>query len=158
MNNEAKPNVWARLESECNEESGSLNITQPDPTRPGREVSPPRDGKETTNSKKPKSVDRFFESQITMSAVLSAGGGLTAGDRSILTAINTGASSLSFVGSTFIVLCYCLFKELRKFSFKLVFYLALSVSFSKSKIKVDLGLFAESKKVIDCRICYAASS
>ncbi|XP_013641191.2 G-protein coupled receptor 1-like [Brassica napus] len=61
-----------------------------------------------------------------MSAVLTAGGGLTAGDRSILTAINTGASSLSFVGSTFIVLCYCLFKELRKFSFKLIFYLALS--------------------------------
>ncbi|KAL0697010.1 hypothetical protein Bca4012_064190 [Brassica carinata] len=61
-----------------------------------------------------------------MSLVLTAGGGLTAGDRSILTAINTGASSLSFVGSTFIVLCYCLFKELRKFSFKLVFYLALS--------------------------------
>jgi len=64
-----------------------------------------------------------------MSAVLTAGGGLTAGDRSIITAINTGASSLSFVGSAFIVLCYCLFKELRKFSFKLVFYLALSVSF-----------------------------
>jgi hypothetical protein len=61
-----------------------------------------------------------------MSAVLTAGGGLTAGDRSIITAINTGASSLSFVGSAFIVLCYCLFKELRKFSFKLVFYLALS--------------------------------
>ncbi|KAG2330372.1 hypothetical protein Bca52824_001552 [Brassica carinata] len=55
------------------------------------------------------------------------GGGLTAGDRNILTAINTGAPSLSFVGSTFIVLCYCFFKELCKFSFELVFYLALFV-------------------------------
>ncbi|KDP28016.1 hypothetical protein JCGZ_19096 [Jatropha curcas] len=40
--------------------------------------------------------------------------------------VNAVASSLSFVGSSFIVLCYILFKELRKFSFKLVFYLALS--------------------------------
>ncbi|KAK8623974.1 hypothetical protein V6N13_065333 [Hibiscus sabdariffa] len=47
-------------------------------------------------------------------------------DRRILTAVNSGASSLSFVGSGFIVLCYSLFKELRKFSFKLVFYLSLS--------------------------------
>ncbi|XP_073526058.1 uncharacterized protein [Phyllobates terribilis] len=53
-------------------------------------------------------------------------GGLTASDRHILTAVNTGASSLSLIGSTFIVLCYLLFKELRKFSFKLVFFLALS--------------------------------
>ncbi|PPS12454.1 hypothetical protein GOBAR_AA08187 [Gossypium barbadense] len=50
-------------------------------------------------------------------------------DRGILTAVNSGASSLSFVGSGFIVLCYSLFKELRKFSFKLVFYLSLSVIF-----------------------------
>ncbi|XP_057957755.1 G-protein coupled receptor 1 [Malania oleifera] len=53
-------------------------------------------------------------------------GNLTAGHRRILTTVNTGASSLSLVGSGFIVLCYLLFKELRKFSFKLVFYLALS--------------------------------
>ncbi|XP_051129391.1 G-protein coupled receptor 1 isoform X2 [Andrographis paniculata] len=53
-------------------------------------------------------------------------GSLTATERGILTAINTGASSLSLVGSGFIVLCYLLFKELRKFSFKLVFFLALS--------------------------------
>ncbi|KAB2627777.1 G-protein coupled receptor 1-like [Pyrus ussuriensis x Pyrus communis] len=53
-------------------------------------------------------------------------GGLTAYDRHVLTAVNAGAASLSFVGSGFIVLCYVLFKELRKFSFKLVFYLALS--------------------------------
>ncbi|KAJ4721880.1 G-protein-coupled receptor 1 [Melia azedarach] len=57
---------------------------------------------------------------------LAVAGILTAHDRRILTTLNTGASSLSFVGSGFIVLCYCLFKELRKFSFKLVFYLALS--------------------------------
>jgi hypothetical protein len=52
---------------------------------------------------------------------------LTAHDRRVLMAVNAGASSFSFVGSGFIVLCYVLFKELRKFSFKLVFYLALSV-------------------------------
>nr|XP_023872856.1 G-protein coupled receptor 1-like [Quercus suber]POE85320.1 g-protein coupled receptor 1 [Quercus suber] len=53
-------------------------------------------------------------------------GTLSAHDRHVLTAVSAGASSLSFVGSGFIVLCYVLFKELRKFSFKLVFYLALS--------------------------------
>ncbi|KAB1219864.1 G-protein coupled receptor 1 [Morella rubra] len=53
-------------------------------------------------------------------------GTLTPRDRGVLMAVNAGASSLSFVGSGFIVLCYVLFKELRKFSFKLVFYLALS--------------------------------
>ncbi|XP_044487651.1 G-protein coupled receptor 1 isoform X3 [Mangifera indica] len=56
----------------------------------------------------------------------SLAGSFTPHDRRILTAVNTGASILSFVGSSFIVLCYCFFKELRKFSFKLVFYLALS--------------------------------
>ncbi|KAF4375791.1 hypothetical protein CsatB_006375 [Cannabis sativa] len=55
-----------------------------------------------------------------------AAGALSAHDRQILTAVNAGAASLSFVGSSFIVLCYVLFKELRKFSFKLVFYLAIS--------------------------------
>ncbi|XP_011011699.1 PREDICTED: G-protein coupled receptor 1 isoform X2 [Populus euphratica] len=53
-------------------------------------------------------------------------GNLTAHQRWILMAVKGGASSLSFLGSSFIVLCYLLFKELRKFSFKLVFYLALS--------------------------------
>ncbi|KAG8381760.1 hypothetical protein BUALT_Bualt05G0006000 [Buddleja alternifolia] len=62
----------------------------------------------------------------TAQAVL---GNLTAAERGVLTAINTGASSLSLVGSAFIVLCYLLFKELRKFSFKLVFFLALSDMF-----------------------------
>lgn len=65
-------------------------------------------------------------------AAAAVAGSLTAHDRRILTALNTGASSLSFVGSGFIVLCYCLFKELRKFSFKLVFFLALSVTNSLS--------------------------
>ncbi|MED6209839.1 glycolytic proteins transcriptional activator gcr1 [Stylosanthes scabra] len=55
-----------------------------------------------------------------------AGVSLTAHQRNILAGVNAGASSLSLVGSGFIVLCYLLFKELRKFSFKLVFYLALS--------------------------------
>nr|GEX11444.1 G-protein coupled receptor 1 [Tanacetum cinerariifolium] len=48
------------------------------------------------------------------------------GERHILTAVNTGASTLSLLGSGFIVLCYLGFKDLRKFSFKLVFFLALS--------------------------------
>nr|XP_029145558.1 G-protein coupled receptor 1 isoform X2 [Arachis hypogaea] len=61
-----------------------------------------------------------------MASSAAVAGVLSAHDRQILTAVNTGASSLSFVGSGFIVLCYVLFKELRKFSFKLVFYLALS--------------------------------
>lgn len=61
-----------------------------------------------------------------MSATAQVVGNLTAHDRRVLTAVNAGAASLSFVGSSFIVLCYVLFKELRKFSFKLVFYLALS--------------------------------
>lgn len=66
-----------------------------------------------------------IDSMATVQAVV---GSLTASERGILTAINTGASSLSLVGSGFIVLCYLLFKDLRKFSFKLVFFLALSVS------------------------------
>ncbi|CAN6539579.1 unnamed protein product [Malus baccata var. baccata] len=61
-----------------------------------------------------------------MAATGQVAGGLTAYDREVLTAVNAGEASLSFVGSGFIVLCYVLFKELRKFSFKLVFYLALS--------------------------------
>ena len=71
-----------------------------------------------------------------------AGGALTAHQRRILTAVNAGASSLSFAGSGFIVLCYLLFKELRKFSFKLVFYLALSVRYSLS---LSLSLSLRSK-------------
>ncbi|WMV42119.1 hypothetical protein MTR67_035504 [Solanum verrucosum] len=62
-----------------------------------------------------------------MATVKAVMGNLTVAERQVLTAVNSGASSLSFVGSGFIVLCYLLFKELRKFSFKLVFYLALSV-------------------------------
>ncbi|KAJ0738087.1 putative GPCR, family 2, GCR1-cAMP receptor [Helianthus annuus] len=59
----------------------------------------------------------------TIQAVL---GNLTAGERQVLTTVNGGASTLSLLGSGFIVLCYLCFKELRKFSFKLVFFLALS--------------------------------
>ncbi|KAL4307738.1 hypothetical protein AHAS_Ahas16G0308300 [Arachis hypogaea] len=68
-------------------------------------------------------TDRFVR-MVASAAV--AGVSLTAHQRNILAGVNAGASSLSFVGSGFIVLCYLLFKELRKFSFKLVFYLALS--------------------------------
>jgi cAMP receptor-like G-protein coupled receptor len=49
-------------------------------------------------------------------------------DRDILDAVGTTAAALSLAGSSFIVLCYLLFRELRKFSFKLVFFLAVSVS------------------------------
>eukprot|EP00850_Spirogloea_muscicola_P016500 SM000134S26943 [mRNA] locus=s134:202027:204822:+ [translate_table: standard] len=52
--------------------------------------------------------------------------GLTPAQTRALTAANAAASSLSFAGSAFIVLCYLLFRDLRKFSFKLVFYLSLS--------------------------------
>lgn len=64
-----------------------------------------------------------------MATVQAVFGNLPASDRRILTAVNSGASSLSLLGSGFIVLCYLCFKELRKFSFKLVFFLALSVCF-----------------------------
>lgn len=67
--------------------------------------------------------------QFLMATLQAVLGNLTPSDRQILTAVNTGASSLSLVGSGFIVLCYLLFKELRKFSFKLVFFLALSDMF-----------------------------
>ncbi|GJN29371.1 hypothetical protein PR202_gb17594 [Eleusine coracana subsp. coracana] len=48
-------------------------------------------------------------------------------DRQVLDSVGTTAAALSLAGSSFIVLCYLLFRELRKFSFKLVFYLAVSV-------------------------------
>ncbi|XP_057851164.2 G-protein coupled receptor 1 [Cryptomeria japonica] len=56
-------------------------------------------------------------------------GDFTAGEKQILNALNVGLSALSLTGSAFIVLCYLLFRELRKFSFKLIFYLALSDMF-----------------------------
>jgi len=56
-------------------------------------------------------------------------GELTQAEKETLAAVNVGASALSFAGSAFIVLCYVLFRELRKFSFKLIFYLALSDMF-----------------------------
>lgn len=52
--------------------------------------------------------------------------GLSAAQTRALTGINVGCSALSFLGSGFVVLCFLLFRELRKFSFRLVFYLALS--------------------------------
>ncbi|KAJ3695783.1 hypothetical protein LUZ60_001160 [Juncus effusus] len=54
---------------------------------------------------------------------------LTASDRSVLVAVRIAVAALSLGGSAFIVLCYVLFKELHKFSFKLVFFLALSDMF-----------------------------
>lgn len=62
--------------------------------------------------------------------------GLTEAETRTLTHINVGASVLSFIGSAFIVLCYVCFKELRKFSFQLVFYLALSVRFEHGLLRL----------------------
>lgn len=70
------------------------------------------------------------------SLAMQTSGSFTVNERQILTSVNTAASTLSMLGSAFIVLCYVLFKELRKFSFKLVFFLALSVS---SPSKPDLN-------------------
>ncbi|VAI71735.1 unnamed protein product [Triticum turgidum subsp. durum] len=47
-------------------------------------------------------------------------------NREILDAVGTTAAALSLAGSSFIVLCYLLFRELRKFSFKLVYFLAVA--------------------------------
>lgn len=69
--------------------------------------------------------------------------------RQILDAVGTGAAALSLVGSSFIVLCYLLFRELRKFSFKLVFYLAVSVSgllgSLRSSVLLVLGLVVRTR-------------
>ncbi|KAK8942043.1 G-protein coupled receptor 1 [Platanthera guangdongensis] len=62
-----------------------------------------------------------------MAAASAPSGSLSLKDRHILSAVGATAAALSLTGSAFIVLCYIFFKELRKFSFKLVFFLALSV-------------------------------
>ncbi|WOL06535.1 G-protein coupled receptor 1 [Canna indica] len=67
--------------------------------------------------------------QAASTAVVSAAAGLSPADRQVLATVSAGAAALSLAGSTFIVLCYLLFKELHKFSFKLVFFLALSDMF-----------------------------
>ncbi|TVU12197.1 hypothetical protein EJB05_45830, partial [Eragrostis curvula] len=56
-------------------------------------------------------------------------------DRQILDAVGTTAAALSLAGSSFIVICYLLFRELRKFSFKLVFYLAVSLILVKALVE-----------------------
>ncbi|XP_039125622.1 G-protein coupled receptor 1 [Dioscorea cayenensis subsp. rotundata] len=61
--------------------------------------------------------------------VAEAPPGITAGERRVLAAVGSGSAALSLAGSAFIVLCYLLFRDLRKFSFKLVFFLALSDMF-----------------------------
>ena len=58
--------------------------------------------------------------------------GLTPAQTRALTRINVGASALSFAGTSFIVMCYILFKDLRTFPFKLIFYLSLSVRLANS--------------------------
>jgi hypothetical protein len=70
-------------------------------------------------------------------------------DRQILDAVGTGAAALSLVGSSFIVICYLLFRELRKFSFKLVFYLAVSVS-GLLELRCFSGVFGFEPLVVRC--------
>lgn len=100
-------------------------------------------------------------------ASIMAAGGFTPGERRILETVNIGASSLSLIGSAFIVLCYLLFKELRKFSFKLVFYLALSVMIATLSLSPPLlleitrySLFVTFSALflLSGRICSAVSS
>ncbi|KAG0571606.1 hypothetical protein KC19_VG026500 [Ceratodon purpureus] len=43
-----------------------------------------------------------------------------------ITGMTVGALALLFAGTAFIVMCYILFKDLRAFPFKLIFYLSLS--------------------------------
>ncbi|PKA65720.1 G-protein coupled receptor 1 [Apostasia shenzhenica] len=62
-------------------------------------------------------------------ATAPASGSLSVKDRQIVAAVGTTTATISLAGSAFIVLCYILFRELRKFSFKLVFFLALSDMF-----------------------------
>mmetsp|Transcript_14452 Transcript_14452/g.27767 ORF Transcript_14452/g.27767 Transcript_14452/m.27767 type:complete len:326 (-) Transcript_14452:100-1077(-) len=51
---------------------------------------------------------------------------LTNDQQKVLTALNVAFSSLSFAGSTFIIICFLSFRDLRKFSFQLVFWLSIS--------------------------------
>ncbi|KAL5200652.1 hypothetical protein ABZP36_021855 [Zizania latifolia] len=51
-------------------------------------------------------------------------------DRDIIDVVGISAATLSLAGSSFIVLCYHLFRKLRKFSFKLVYFLPVSVNVS----------------------------
>ncbi|XP_060673413.1 G-protein coupled receptor 1 [Ziziphus jujuba] len=94
-----------------------------------------------------------------MPMTVQSAGNLLAHDRGVLTAVVAGASSLSFVGSGFIVLCYVLFKELRKFSFKLVFYLALSdmlCSFFSMVGDPSKGLFCYAQEYSTHFFCVAS--
>ncbi|KAK8585923.1 hypothetical protein V6N13_050892 [Hibiscus sabdariffa] len=66
---------------------------------------------------------------------------LSVHDRRILTAVNSGASSLSFIGSGFIVLCYSLFKELRKTCF------AVSLTWSEIDRKVSFVMLRDTPRI-----------
>ncbi|KQK19126.1 hypothetical protein BRADI_1g46520v3 [Brachypodium distachyon] len=61
-----------------------------------------------------------------MAAAAAAAASQSLRNRELLDAVGTTAAALSLAGSSFIVLCYLLFRELRKFSFKLVYFLALA--------------------------------
>ncbi|KAK8930756.1 G-protein coupled receptor 1 [Platanthera zijinensis] len=90
------------------------------PTGPPELPHPPKAG---SNAKK-----EILDFQA-MAAASAPSGSLSLKDRHILSAVGATAAALSLTGSAFIVLCYIFFKELRKFSFKLVFFLALSDMF-----------------------------
>ena len=72
-------------------------------------------------------------------AALSASASQSLRNRELLDAVGTTAAALSLAGSSFIVLCYLLFRELRKFSFKLVYFLAVAVR--RSDLRALLSSF-----------------
>jgi hypothetical protein len=51
--------------------------------------------------------------------------GLSSDDKEAIVAINIVASSLSFLGSLFVILVYCGFSEVRSYSFRLVLYMSI---------------------------------
>lgn len=71
-------------------------------------------------------------------------------DRDVLDAVGTSAAALSLAGSSFIVLCYLLFRELRKFSFKLVYFLAVSVSGSDLELLGFGGFWVREASLVIC--------
>jgi hypothetical protein len=103
------------------------NTTQSSPAT-NNPLPPSRFHFPSSQSPRPSSPRRSPATAPTVAAEASAAMSQGLSDRDILDAVGTTAAALSLAGSSFIVLCYLLFRELRKFSFKLVFFLAVSVS------------------------------
>mmetsp|Transcript_12422 Transcript_12422/g.30086 ORF Transcript_12422/g.30086 Transcript_12422/m.30086 type:complete len:333 (+) Transcript_12422:33-1031(+) len=80
-------------------------------------------------------------------------GGLTDSQVGTLNALSTTFSSISFIGSSLIILCYLCFPSLRKFAFKLVFFLSLSDAMSTIGEFVGTGLKLEGGLPDSCSVC-----